>query len=442
MRTWILGVCALALAAGGCATKQLKVAPFESGSTGLPYQLNYTQFTVTAKWRLVGCSPAKVTVEATAVPRLRPDPTARYLLDPSSLEGWFNTTDVKAHYDEHGNFKSLNATIEDKTAETFTAMAKGVTQLITVGSAALNAGGGGTCQALLDQLEKAEIAAKAASENLESVRVSALRIEADPTISERQRRQWLAQTRVELVEREKILAQAVAALEPVQKATIAVETFDWPTHAGEVEGSKRPDAKVLKLWAGSENPQGSDLKLAIERDDGGRAGAGTLDLAKGVPVRLPRPGRLVISHGDAPPVVVKKIDALIVQSGDILYVPVERRPLRGAAASFALHPNGQLESVGRAQKSAPGETLGKMVETAAGQVKILADLDKSDLEKLQDENAELEARKKNADLHKALEPASPEAAELAAINAELTLSTAKLNLYKARQALAEIEQAP
>lgn len=438
MKAGKFGACAMALMLGGCATQRLEIRDFKSGSTGSPYQLSFTQFAVKSKWRLTGCRPLSIAVEATAVSSLKPDPTARYLLDSSSLEGWLNTVDFSTAYDENGNFKSLNVTIEDKTAETFAGVVKGVTQLVSVGSG-LFAGGEGECGKLVLEAKTAEAGANAAATELERIRREALQVQADPTLSERERANRVARLRGALQLQEASTAIATKRLEAAMKGVTFEEGFEWPENGGVASASRELKPEVLALWAGHlPTPPKVGLALSLQRVDAQGTGqtAGGLDLTLGLPIRLPRAGRLVIERlqDNDRPAEVARADVQLVQSGDVLYVPVERRPLRSTTAQVSLHPNGQLASVGRGQKSAPAETFGKILETAAGQAKILADLEKTDLEKIQDENIELGARKTNADLKKALNPSQAEL-ELSTITPELTLTTAKINLIKANQML-------
>lgn len=441
-----LGVIATLL--GGCATQNLAIRPYTTASTGSPYQLNFTQFTVKAKWRLKTCAPFKVTVEASATSAMRPDPTARYMLDSSSLEGWFNTATVTTTYDENGNFKTLNATIDDKTVEGVTAIGKGIVQAVVL-AGLLTAPPG--CQDLVDDAENAEKAAKLASEDLEKYRKEILRVQADPTLREPERERRLKQMRGTLELKESDAATATKNLEKALKGVTFEETFAWPNNGGEVSDVHWLAGDSWNLWTKDLPVKPAvGLGLTLSLQDGGVVGhdATKLVLTRGLPIRLPHPGKLLVERVQGPNRTtlnvrdkVTEAEVQLIQSGDILYVPVQRRPMTSTTASVGLHPNGQLASIGRGQTSAPGETFGKLLDAVATQGKALKETEKTELEKLQEENTLLQARKTNADLLKALNPTEADL-ELGAINAELTLTTAKVNLIKAQQTLATLPTTP
>ena len=434
----------VAMLLSGCASRSLEITPFATNGTGHPYQLNFTQFTVKAKWRLIGCSPSYTfAVEANATPVLRPDPMARYLLQPASLEGWMNTADFTTTYDEAGGFKSLNSKIDDKTVETFSGIAKGVVQLATVGLGLLSAIDP-ACDRLVSSAKVSEAATKAASKEIERLRREILAIQADPALTDLARERQLALLKPGLTRQEAILSDLAKTLEHDLKAVTFEETFQWPQSGAEVHLFRPLNPEAWGRWSGGGSPPSDlGLELSIRLADSALPGqdANRLVLTKGLPLRIPRPGTLVIERvtpsAAEPKAVVAEVEASIIQSGDVLYMPVQRRPLRSTTASVSLHPNGQIASLGRGQSSAPGETLGKILDTAGAQAKALADLETTELEALQAENTLLGARKTNAELKAALQPGQA-ALELAAINGELTLKTAQINLIKADQTLATL----
>ena len=121
------------LALQGCTT--LNAVPVKSGKMtvqGAPYNLTFTQYDLTIKRRLVSCvkdadkplapgaqpvSDVKIQTIVGATRKEARDPAREYVIDFAALRSFFKTTEVAVEYYDNGALKSVNATVDDKTAE-------------------------------------------------------------------------------------------------------------------------------------------------------------------------------------------------------------------------------------------------------------------------------------------------------------------------------------
>ncbi|MBU2122945.1 MAG: hypothetical protein KJ999_21220 [Gammaproteobacteria bacterium] len=125
---------------------------------GAPYNLTFTQFDLTIKHRLVSCvkdpdkslapgaqpvSDVKIETTVGGTRREARDPAHEYVIDFAALRSFFKTTDVAVEYYDNGALKSVNATVDDKTAEflksSFSVAAK--VAMLTAGAGADNTQG-------------------------------------------------------------------------------------------------------------------------------------------------------------------------------------------------------------------------------------------------------------------------------------------------------------
>lgn len=151
------GILALLLALSACTThlKTVRVGPTTSVPVaGAPYNLTFTQYTLTVTRRVQSCfqelTPVeiadltrrkmsleiprvKIKMEATAVKTEARDPLGTYVIDLGSLQSFFKTTDLKVGYYDNGALKSVNATVEDKTGEFAVSTAATLGRLILTG---------------------------------------------------------------------------------------------------------------------------------------------------------------------------------------------------------------------------------------------------------------------------------------------------------------------
>lgn len=451
-----LGIVAGAFLLSGCQTKDLRITPFGNGGEGAPYALRFTQYDVTIKWRVTSCGrrtarageavndvptqPFTVLAEVVAEPSFPEDPERRWLLDLSSLNGWINSTDLSVSY-EGGKFKSFNASVEDKTADTVTAVAGAVGKVVALG---VMVGAGPTADPCADFVETARLT----KEQTEKDTAALARAKTDLATAQAQGASQASIQRLEAKVRLSAdqLAASAAALEKALKVVSYEQKLKWPQRGSDGPSTRiaLPPEAIARWQAARWSEAGKigvllDLKVvdangamvAVPQEDLSTIAAKTQ--AGRIPVRVARPGVLVSSL--AVPVVggPEKVEELgrkestVIQSGDIIYVPVTYRWPRSSTAGFGLDANGYLASVTHKQTGAPAQTIAKSVDAIAEQADKLV---KTDLEKLKEENDLLTARKSNAELRAALnpKPASPEKLELDAIQAELTLKRAQFEL--------------
>ncbi|HEX7947456.1 MAG TPA: hypothetical protein VF495_22520 [Phenylobacterium sp.] len=450
---------AIAALLTGCQTKPLRITSFVSGGEGAPYSLRFTQFDTVVKWRVTSCGrstppagqplgPDKeftVKAEVTAEPTFPEDLSNRWLLDLGSLDGFMNTTDLEVTYDG-GKFKSFNATVTDKTAESVTALVTaGVKVATLLAAVAAPPAGPDACADFVEAANRATATVEGRTSTLAQERTKLLALQAQgapkAVLDRQEAAVRLAANRLEA---------AAADLEKALKKVTYEQKFKWPA-SGSAAGSERialpPQALAqweAQRWA---DPAGS---IGVQLDLAALDAAGHLSpvqpenaasihekIAKGrLPVRVARPGALIASLkvGRGEGEVLLQKDAAIKQSGDLVYVPVEYRWPRSSAAGFGIDASGYLSSMSHKQTSAPGETIGKTVSGAAEQLQTLFP---SETDKLKRENDLLTAQKTNLELKTALGPQAVNEQKLAleALQSELALKKAQLELRQTDAAL-------
>lgn len=139
--------------------------------SGAPYQLPFTQFTITANYTVIACE--KVSDKDLLDLKLKitgqnvPDPTQEYIIDFGGLDAAFKDTSLSVEYHENGMLKSVNATADDKTAEVAKAIVTTVAKFYGAGAPVAAATGGST--ALKASTEKPEIECK---ENIKQAQIN------------------------------------------------------------------------------------------------------------------------------------------------------------------------------------------------------------------------------------------------------------------------------
>ncbi len=455
-----------------CQTKVLGITPFAQGGEGAPYALRFTQFDVTVKWRVTSCGrrTARAGEPTNSVPELGftmlaevaseqslpEDPERKWLLDLTSLDGWINSTDLTINY-EGGKFKSFNAVVEDKTADTAAAVAGVVVKLAALGVAVSGAPGPDACADLVEAARLAKEKAEVDTASLAQAKSQLLSAQARGTSA-------ASLQKLEAVVRLAAdrLTTSAADLEKALGVVTYEQKLKWPKR-----GSDEPSTSItvpkeaLSRWKWDDERWPDAPQVAVKLDLKVIGGSGELEAVprenadeiegktkRGrIPVRLARPGALVASLsvpvlGEAAKIQdLGRKDATIVQSGDLIYLPVSYRWPRSSTAGFGVDANGYLISVSHKQTGAPAQTIAKAIESSADAADKVV---RTDLEKLKDENDELTARKSNAELQAALnpKPASPEKIALDAIQSELALKQAKLQLVLVDHWLAALGGAP
>lgn len=110
----------LATGLAGCASiDAVRVTDSEERpayTDGIPYQLGFTQFKITATQRLSNCGASPVIrTSIVAVPSIKSDPGQFYRLEHKT--SFLKRMEMEVNYHDNGNLASFNGEIEDKTAE-------------------------------------------------------------------------------------------------------------------------------------------------------------------------------------------------------------------------------------------------------------------------------------------------------------------------------------
>ena len=436
----------------GCQTTPLKIKDYKLGGEGAPYALRFTQFETKIVWRVVACGrttpkngqdpneipnkPFAVRAEVASEASYPEDPKSRWLIDLTSLDGWFNTSDLSVNY-EGGKFKSFSAATEDKTAESISGIATTAAQIAAIALVANSKGD--ACADNVAAVEGSTSAVKKGTEKLEKAKQFLAAANAAGSTGESLRR-----AQGQLAQAILTLATDTAELEKAMKTVTYSQTVRWPQSGLDSQATEiHIPLEAITQWKAERWKEDIGdiavaLALLVQQADGttlppaSENGTEFADkIAAGrIPLRMPKPGYLVATlKGEADKEILRK-DATIIQSGDLLYIPVERKGMRSTTSGFSVDNNGYLTSVFHKQGSAPGQTLAKSAQAVAEQAKPFF---KSDLDKLKAENDLLQARKTNAELRAALNPKpdSAEVVELKALSSELALKTAKIELMLA-----------
>jgi hypothetical protein len=131
----------LALAATLCGcVSSLNVQRYDDTApqVGYPYRLRFTQYQVTATWRVVSCDPnapiplkIKTTAEIKETTGL--DPDQFYVIDPRSLQGLFRTTEFTMEWYEDRTPKSISSDVDDQTGAAIGNVLTGLSKLASAG---------------------------------------------------------------------------------------------------------------------------------------------------------------------------------------------------------------------------------------------------------------------------------------------------------------------
>ncbi|MFL6846357.1 MAG: hypothetical protein ACJ8ER_15940 [Allosphingosinicella sp.] len=122
------------LALGACTThlEVAKAGDDEASRSGWAYPLQFTQWNTTLKRRLASCDPeVKALIKADIVPATVDDGDHVYVISSTSLISPMKISDLQVAWEE-GRLKSVNASAEDRTAQTVTAAVQGIGKLISV----------------------------------------------------------------------------------------------------------------------------------------------------------------------------------------------------------------------------------------------------------------------------------------------------------------------
>jgi hypothetical protein len=465
----LLTVVSLAgLLTASCQTKHLRIEPFTGSGEGAPYALRFTQYNTKIKWRVTSCGmrtprpgeafnqvpvkPFTVSAEVTSEASYPEDPARRWLIDLDSLDGWMNTTDLSVTY-ENGRFKAFNAVVEDKTADTIAAVAETVGKVAALAAMVAFTGNPDECADLVEAADLATKSVERKTSLLQEARafLAAGETQGLPSAVLRQRQGAVDVAALSLANEAQVLAKALKAVTHEQDVRWPLKGSDGPTSTIAVP------TEALKKWkADTRWPDAAKITVRLDLRMVGSAGDlvpaaadPTADIDRWVkagrlPVRLARPGALIATlltpiPGNPPKEEeLKRVDSTMIQTGEVIYVPVSYRWPRSNANGMSVDANGYLTSVTHKQSAAPAQTLAKSAGVIAEQA---ATIHKTPLEKLKADNDEMQAKKTNAELNAALNPKpdSPEALALKAVQGPAALKKAEFELALYTRGLALLQ---
>lgn len=472
MRRHMVGIgVALSVLLDGCT--HLDAVKVDSGrmkAEGAPYNLTFTQYELIVKRKLAGCFDDQNKPDMKIVTTIEPtrkearDSSREYVIDFAALRSFFKTTDIAVEYHDNGALKSVNATVQDKTADflksTFSVAAK---------FALLGTGTGAKAQACEDTVANAvkaaersenDIASKTAALTRQTERLAhlvAVAAALGPAKSNAERRELAEEVRAlykakaEVDEEQKKLAALVKML------TISTKTT-WPPDGTTFSGQVVPPlvGNDIKKWGGL-----SDEGLAKLKDETGVwalfasnspsarhvvcAGAPCkeADAVTGLKYRLAMPGVFKVCSNvgcSGENSVLFQDTGMFSQLGPIMTLPLRNYPFMTQTIVLTMNEAGQPTRLGyRSEAGAEKamDTLGTFVDEY-GKVRQ-ARKPKSELDLVNEEAALLEAKAKLAKAKAALEPnpSATQATTTAALRADTALLEAELAKLKAQAALDE-----
>lgn len=464
---------------GGCV--QLKAVRVGSApevpTEGVPYNLTFTQYVVSATHRVRACQkdgkPELDLVTAVSATRKEVrDPKRDYIIDFAALRNVFKTTDIAVEYHENGALKSVNASVEDKTAQVLTGVFQAVGKLAVAGAALAVKP---TCKPATVQAVQAVTVGEAKLQQAQRALTGATqRVEHLTLVGATLGRGWDAAGRQELVTAINALYSAKGAVETAEaELTAALEKVTikgnavWPPH-GELFDSDQPiipPLTLVQVQAWGAGASGSLQKLADTTAVYPRLRAATSigraqpcddekcsdDRVTGLKYRMPAPGRLMLCSTAAcdpkADVVHGYEEGLVSQLGPVLALPLRNYPFMQQSVEAVFNNAGQPLKLG--YKSEGGsekltDVLGTVVDEA---IKVrAARKPKTELDLVKEETELLVAKTELAVAKKKLAPAANEQqaaatdtlkadtalleAELAKLRAEVALNTARAELAK------------
>jgi hypothetical protein len=266
---------AVATALGGCVSS-LNVQRYDASSpqVGYPYRLRFTQYQVTATWRVVSCDekaaqPLKIKTSADVKETTGLDPDQYYVIDPRSLQGLFRTTEFTMEWYDDRTPKSITSNVDDQTGAAIGSVLEGVAKLAGAG---LGLPGGppaekNTCsQAVKDALlaidgragdrnnpgQKAVTEAAQKAVDAQTATVTKLNSDATAmgaTLDNATRRR-LSQARARLEALLAVLTLEQGKLKGLNDVLTDTKTVTWP-NTGSIMASRdglKPSAAAQKRW--------------------------------------------------------------------------------------------------------------------------------------------------------------------------------------------------
>lgn len=466
----------LALMLSGCATTldvRREAGPSQY-SEGVVQVLPFTQYEVTATWRLVGCDlqnpAANVNLKVTAVASAQDDPEQRYLIDATSLQGPLTRSQFSvAYHDDSNTLKTVNADVEDRTAafignvvSTVATLARTFTGVPPASALSRNAeradrnAPASFCTedaaAALERVERLEAELAAANRDVAGASDEVARLGAivarvgdgvDPTTAAR-----FAAALERLEELTASQARIADLLSSALGAVTVSQVVRWPENGRQFDRNEPfiiPE-QALVDWFGPRRSAAEWPKsyLAIRASNGATQSGGSGPApgrVAGIPYRVNVRGRLIscrqVCAGTEPGQQRTVTEGTVAQLGGVAVLPVRNPPLGSSTFAAVFNRDGTLVSSGFEQRRAPLEEASAIAASATTGLAPLFDR----TQRLERETAYLEALQERRTAAEALRPAEPSAAaeEATALKAENTLLDARIANLEARIRLRDLE---
>jgi len=442
MRSTYTAVLALlCVAVSGCTTslstsREVRSAHADDAVRGIPYTLPILQYEIKVTRVLSQCvekvgdgkaaksvPSVKFAVKAEATPVYVPGET--FSIDYEKLGGISKTTSLTIENHEAGTLKSINATVEDRSAEIIAATVKTAVGIASIASGIPipSAADGGKvteqmlvctpeAEKLLNAIETASADLKTATGELTKTtdRVTLLSEQARANALSEAGKQELLEKLKEQTAKTKAVAAAQGKVEKAAGVVSTVAAIRWPQAFDqsrtyfELTG---PDLQKLAklvvqaaLVAGTDNATENrcDAHRSVQTCLGEKLmvgsvieplvpqAPGTLDSATGaispetaqmgIFVRPPEAGRLILCRNAendlcssaSKEVLLRAPDAMVPQLGQLRFLPFKNDAFENNVITLALRSNGTVEKFEYKTLKAQGEAIANTAAGAVGQI--------------------------------------------------------------------------
>ena len=468
-REWFGAAALMTFALAGCASslEVRRYAP-EQEMTGYPHRLKMSQYDVTVNWRIVDCDktkspPLRFKIGAEVKEKTEFDADQFFVVNPTSSQGVFQTSEVAMEWYEDRGTKSVNSTVDDQTGPAIVSVVSTIAKVAgaivmvseppptpSTGSAEVSTAltNAARQEAIVKQLQVAVDEQKLLVSRL-TAKIALAGAAASP------------QDRADLGQAETVLTALVAQLDGEQaklKQILSVltdsKTTTWPLTSAEFASTDPvlPSASKVLPWGEDRSRLGVYFRLVpITPLPAGK----TLPVAiaaepKGLPYREPAPMTLQICsadpcEADPPPdrVLMQETRVLVLQGGSPFYLPFHSRRFATIKNAAAFSQSGVLISAGSSQTKAPGAAVVATAKDVGDQLVAYSEVQRgAEAKKLAARTEELKARKALEDAKAALQPVADadKAKLIAAYQTDATLAQAERAKLEAEEALAKARQ--
>jgi hypothetical protein len=481
----------------GC-TKTLQVQQIEPAKSrnGIGYVLPFTQYNVTATWRLSYCpDPAKPDADGGKLPKISlkveaaagsaDDGTLAFMINPQDLQSFTSVTAFTAKWQDGRNLlSSINVSVEDRSVQIAGNVVKAAVKLLPLLAGAPGAARpAGVMECSRAAAEALPVAAKAKalvdtrSAAVEAGTADVKRLTAKVATMgasvDKGSRDALGNAIDALVDAQAALTDATEKLTAALRPISYVYKFQWPDRGDTFSyGPAQLPDQVRSGWL---TPQAfavvkpRPLYLQIERSGTFGRVPEVKDLTadpvletrgpiltsagdtasyrlpdstdRGLRYRMPAAGRLVAcwrspcGFADTE-AVIASFDGPIAQLGFVNVLPFSTRAFGTNSFSAEFAGDGSLKTVSYEQKAAPGEGLTGALAEAATQFATVLD----PTARLESQTAYLKALKERSDALDALkvEAVDPAVSEKSGLDTDTALINARIANLQAHIALEEL----